>query len=138
MTRGKVTLLCDGLLICAIFLSGLSLSATDEPRHIIPKCSAQLDPDDSKLILMVCDFSDISVAELIKDVRADVELIDISGKPVGSQTLHFTDEKHPKRGGKKYARSFEYASTGASRAGLKVKISSAEAVVVPEVSAIGR
>jgi hypothetical protein len=131
-------ILCDGVLIAAICLSALSARAGDEPKHIVPKCSAQIDPDDNKLILMVCDFSAISVAELVVDATADIVITDNSGTSLESQTLHFADKKNPMRGGKKYARSFEYASASKYTAGVKVKISSAQAVVVPEVSAIRR
>jgi hypothetical protein len=87
---------------------------------------------------MVCDFSDISVAELVLDATADIVITDNTGASLGSQTLHFADKKNPMRGGKKYARSFEYASSTKPTTGLKVKISNAQAVVVPEISAIGR
>jgi hypothetical protein len=116
----------------------MSASAADTPKHIVPKCSAQIDPDDNKLILMVCDFSDISVADLVVDATADIIVLDKSGTSLGTQTLQFADKKNPMRGGKKYARDFEYPSAGKSTTDLKIKISSAQAVVVHEVSAVGR
>ncbi len=115
-----------------------SASAADKPKQIVPKCSAQIDPDDNRLILMVCDFSDISVAELVVDATADIAVLDKSGTSLETQTLQFADKKKPMRGGKKYARDFEYPTTGKPANDLKIKISSAQAVVVPEVSAISQ
>ena len=115
-----------------------SASAADKPKQIVPRCSAQIDPDDSTLILMVCDFSDISVAELVVDVTANIAVLDKSGTSLETQTLQFADKNKPMRGGKKYARDFEYPSTGKPAGDLKVKISSAQAVVVPVLSAISQ
>jgi hypothetical protein len=114
------------------------LNAGASEKHISPKCSIQIDPNDDKLILMVCDFSEISVADQVVDAKAYVEIADASGASLGSQTLHFADSDHKLRGGKKYARRFEYAASSKASSGLRVRMSSAEAVVVPNISAISK
>ena len=126
------------LIIILACVFAISARSADEAKHIVPKCSTQIDPDDEKLILMVCDFSNISVAELVVDASADIVLLDGTGTSQGTQTLHFADKKNPMRGGRKYARSFEYTTVSKSSTVQRVRISSAEAVVVPEISALGR
>jgi hypothetical protein len=39
-------------------------------KHISPKCGTQIDPNDYKLVLMVCDFSEISIADQVVDAKA--------------------------------------------------------------------
>lgn len=138
MSSCKGTLTSAGLLFLAVSLSAMRLPAATSEKHILPKCSTQIDPSNAKLILMVCDFSDISVADQIVDAKANIELIDESGTSLGLQTLHFADSDHKLRGGRKYARRFEYATSSASVSGLRVKMSSAEAVVRPNISAISK
>jgi hypothetical protein len=114
------------------------LNAGASEKHISPKCSTQIDPNNDKLILMVCDFSEISVADQVIDAKAYVEITDASGTSLGSQTLHFADYDHKLRGGRKYARRFEYAASSKGSSGLQVKMSSAEAVVAPNISAVSK
>lgn len=125
------------LIVVAIFVTEPLLCAEDSAKKIEPKCSTQIDPNDDNLILMVCDFSGLSVAEKVVKAKAYVEISDGSGKVLGSQTLQFADEQHALRGGKKYSRRFECSVTKKPSSGVKtVKISSAEAEVMPVVSAV--
>ena len=133
------------ILVALVFTFGpfstASLLGSDTDKRIEPKCSAKFDPANSRLILVVCDFSSLDVAQKIKEATTYIDILDSDDRKIGSETFQFVSKDgRPLNGGSKYYRSFEYSTKGVPISGktvnAKVRMSRTEATIEPSVAAI--
>jgi hypothetical protein len=125
--------------VAVLFLESapVTVLASDTNKVIAPMCSAEFDSADKRLILVVCDFSSLDPAQKITEATAYVDILDGDGRRLGSEKFQFVskDDKRHLNGGKKYSRSFEYATKVAPTVTPILKMSRTEAVVEVQVAA---